>query len=905
MRGIIPAILMTLAAGTKVGPYVVVSLLGAGGMGEVYRARDSRLGRDVALKILPENFAGNAERLKRFESEARAVAALNHPNILAIHDVGEHNGTPFLVSELLEGESLRAVLDRGAMAQRKVVEFAVQVAQGLAAAHEKNIVHRDLKPENLFQTHDGRAKILDFGLAKLMQGDSVKGSSDGQTLTSAHTAAGVVMGTASYMAPEQVRGEPADHRTDIFAFGAVLFEMLSGKRAFLRETAAETMTAVLRAEPPEMGDTGHALSAAMDRIVRRCLEKSPEQRFQSAKDLSFALAALSGSDTGGSGLAAAVPVAVPAKPARPWPWLGLAVAAVLSLILVAWWAIALRQKDVRQQFSIPVQGEVSQIALSADGKMLAYVAPDIQSGQSVLYVEEVGSGKGTLIPETEGASYPFWSPDHAAVAFFAHGKLQKVAVPGGTPQVLSKVAYARGGSWGSRNVIIYAPDAGGILWRVNADGTGLAALTQKLVATEENSHRFPYFLPDGNHFLFWAGNFKNIVGDASNAIYASSLDGKEKKVVASVRSNFAYAAGSLFYVDDKRQLVAAPFDVKKTQLTGSPRVVTPEVGFQTATYWGVFAAAEDGTVVYSPSAEAAHSVLTWFDRGGKELGHVGSAGVLSNPSLSPDGKRVAVDISDSKSGNVDVWIESVDGTSNERFTFDTTEEVAGVFSRDGGRVAYRAALGSPTVFVKSTSGLERPKPAFISSHMDDILPDSWSRDDQQMLCTLYAGTVPERTMRGPDLMLVSLGDGSARPFIATSASETNAQISPDGKWVAYASDESGEMEIYVTTFPDAQGKWQVSRGGGSEPRWRADGKELYYLNPKEMLMAVPVNAGDTFSSGTPVALFQILGRAYISSTDTFTYDVARDGSRFLVNYYLRPASITPLTILLHAMSNEK
>src|SRR5690349_20847805 len=444
-RGIIRPFLMTLPGGTKIGPYVVVSLLGAGGMGEVYRARDSRLGRDVALKILPDTFAGNADRLKRFEAEARAVAALNHPNILAIHDVGEHNGTPFLVSELLEGESLRAVLERGAMTQRKAVEFAVQVAQGLAAAHEKKIVHRDLKPENLFQTNDGRAKILDFGLAKLTQEDGVKHSSDSLTLTGARTAAGVVMGTASYMAPEQVRGEPTDSRTDIFAFGAVLFEMLSGKKAFLRETAAETMTAVLRAEPPEMGDSGHALSPAMDRIVRRCLEKSPEQRFQSAKDMSFALAALSGSDTGGSGLAVAVPP-------KPWPrWL-VAAPVALGVLLLAWWAIVPKAKAVRQEFSIPVRGEVGQLALSADGKMLAYVAPDTQSGQPVLYVEEVGSGKETLIAETEGASYPFWSPDDEFVAFFAHGKLEKVAVPGGTPQVLSKVAYARGGSWGSRNV---------------------------------------------------------------------------------------------------------------------------------------------------------------------------------------------------------------------------------------------------------------------------------------------------------------------------------------------------------------------------------------------------------------------------------------------------------------------
>ena len=886
---------MALAPGTKLGPYEIQSPLGAGGMGEVYRARDARLGRDVALKILPDSFARDEDRLHRFEQESRAVAALNHPNILAIHDVGQHNGCPFLVSELLEGESLRNALDRGVLPQRKAIEFAVQVAQGLAAAHEKGIVHRDLKPENLFMTRDGRAKILDFGLAKLAQ--SAGSTPEGLTLTSAHTAAGVVLGTASYMAPEQVRGEPSDARTDIFAFGAVLFEMLSGRRAFRRDTAAETMTAVLKDDPAEISDAAHSVSPVLDRTVRRCLEKNPEQRFQSAKDLSFALSALSGTDaSGAAGAKAAVP-----REARWQRWL-LATIVLAAAMGLTWWVARRPMQAGRMLFAVPVPGEVSQIALSPDGRMLAFISLDEQSGQPILYVQRVGSGAASELSGTEGASYPFWSPDGTFIAFFAKDRLQKVAVSGGTPQVLASVAMARGGAWGSKNVILYAPDVGnGVLWRVNADGTGAAPLAKSLLGSHENTHRFPVFLPDGDHFLFFAGNFKNLKDDPINGIYLSSLEAKEKKVMVRVRSNPGYGSGSLFYVDDKRQLVAVPLDVSAGKVSGEPRVIAPQVGFQPSTYWSAFAVAENGTVVLSPAGEVARSVLTWVDRNGKELGRVGEPGVLANPSLSPSSERVAADMSDLQANNVDVWIESVKGGGSARFTFDPTEEAAGVFSRDGSRVAYRSAADSPTVYAKAASGLEPPKVVVSPGPMNDILPNSWSSGDREILCTLYVGLSVSQSGGYSDLMIASISDHKLTPFVATAASESNGQISPDGKWAAYASDETGESEVYVTTFPGAAGKWQVSRGGGTEPRWRGDGKEIYYVSSKGTLMAVPVSTTGTFSSSVPAGLFQTRGRAPISSTDIFTYDVAKDGTRFLINRYVKPETATPLTILLNAL----
>jgi serine/threonine protein kinase len=874
---------MLLTAGTKVGPYEIVAPLGAGGMGEVYRARDSRLGRDVALKILPETFSSESDRLYRFEQEARAVAALNHPNILAIFDIGRHNDSPFLISELLEGETVRAILDRGALSQRRTIECGAQIAQGLAAAHEKGIVHRDLKPENLFVTKDGRIKILDFGLAKLAQKSP---EPDGATLTSAHTAAGMVMGTAAYMAPEQVRGEAADARADIFALGAVLYEMLSGQRAFRRDTMAETMTAVLKEEPPEWTDAKHPVSPAIDRIVRRCLSKSAEQRFQSAMDLSFALSALSGTAES----SAAQPVYIPSRTRRV---LGIAVG--LAMIAAVATLLFLRRQPAgtRMQFAIPISSEVSHMALSRDGSRLAFVSLDENSGLPMLYVQRVGAPGATLLPGTEGASYPFWSPDGASVAFFANGRLKRIPASGGTPQVLANVLAARGGSWGSRDVVIYAPDAGGPVWRVNADGTGARSLTGGIITKQEDTHRWPVFLPDGDHFLFMVSNFSNS-RDPINGIYVSTLEGKEKRLLVAAHSSFGYDSGHLFYADDEHQLVSVAFDPSSAKVSGSTVSLGNAVGFEPSVFWAAMTVAQNGMLIYNPSAGAAMSVLTWMDRSGKELGRVGDPGVIANPAISPDGTRVALDVSAQKENSVDIWIESLSGTSNARFTFDRAESVTSVWSRDGSTLAYRAlSPEGPSVYVKRSTGLERERRILLVPRADDIMPDSWSPDDRQILC--------QRAMpSGSHLELVPAAGGQPTPFLTGQGSQSNGQISPDGKWAAYASDEAGIWEIYVTSFPGAGGKFQVSRGGGSEPRWRPDGKEIFYIGPAGMLMAVPVTGDGGFSTGTPVALFPVRGRPAISSTDIFTYDVARDGRRFLVNRYRKPDHIMPLVILLHA-----
>ncbi len=889
---------MPLAPTTKLGPYEIIAPLGAGGMGEVVRARDTRLGREVALKILPESFARESDRLVRFEQEARAVAALNHPNILAVFDVGQHNGSPFLVSELLEGETLRAVLDRGALPQRKAIEYAVQIAQGLAAAHEKGIVHRDLKPENVFVTRGGRIKILDFGLAKLAQKPGAEAAADGITLTSSHTAAGVVMGTASYMAPEQVRGQAVDARTDIFSFGAILYEMLSGKRTFRRDTVPETMTAVLKEDPPDLADSTPGISPALDRIVRRCLEKNQEQRFQSAKDLSFALASLSGAD---SSAAAKVVAAGPGDRSAVWKAVAIALAVVAVCGAVAWFFAPRPAAKARMQFAIRLEAEVTQLAVSRDGSMLAFVSPDEGSGLPALYVERVGSPGATLLPGTDGASYPFWSPDGANIAFFADGKLERMPVAGGPTQKIADVRAARGGSWGSQNTIIYAPDAGSAIWRVNPDGTGAAPVTDASFNENLNeTHRWPYFLPDGKHFLYWEGNFGNDKSDRYSGIYLSSLDRKEKrKQVVICHSNIGIASGRLFYADDDHRLVSVALDASTGNISGGPVPVANIVGFQPSTYWADFTISDTGTLIYSSNPGASLSELAWLDRTGKRLGVLGQPGVMCNPTISPDGGRVSVDITDDKASNVDIWLLSTRDAGTTRFTFEPEEEVAAVWSRDGRNIVFRSNLSAGAGLVlKPASGLGQSKTLVRYQGSDDIIPNSWSPDDRQILAT-------HDTTSGTFLELVPASGGTGTRFHHGSGSESTGMISPDGKWVAYASDESGNWEIYVTTFPGADGKWQVSRGGGTQPRWRGDSKEIYYEGPSGILMAVPVNTQSGFATGTPAPLFQIHGRFQISSTDTFTYDASKDGTRFLVNRYVKPDHVAPLTIVLNAAAPEQ
>jgi serine/threonine protein kinase/Tol biopolymer transport system component len=880
---------MNLKTGDSLGSYEILAPIGAGGMGEVYRARDARLGRDVAIKILPEAFARDEDRMRRFTQEARAVAALNHPNVLSVYDSGVENGVPYLVSELLEGESLRQRLDQGPIPARKTVEYAQQIADGLAAAHEKNIVHRDLKPENIYLTSGGRVKILDFGLAKLRSPDA-NGSGEGATATiAAVTNPGVVMGTAGYMAPEQVRGQAVDHRADIFSFGAVLYEMLSGERAFHKESSVETLNAILKEDPPQLDTEKLRVAPGLERIVHHCLEKKPADRFQSARDLTFALSSLSDTST-----TQRPAVTAPERTSgRRWQALAAAVSAVLSAV-VTYAVMRSSREVVRQDFAIAVSGEVSHLAISPDGKWLAFVSPG-DTGLPRVYVQRIGSADVRLFAGTEGASYPFWSPDDAYVAYFANDKMQKIAIVGGEPQTITSVGSGpRGGSWGSKGVIIYARDSGGPLWRVNADGSNAMSLTDKLMRPDNTTHRWPAFLPDGDHFLMFTGNFGPAKDQATNGIILSSLSKVEEKHLISTNSSAGYSDGRIYYVDPEGALMAAKLDVSAGKLDGAPEPVASQVAESPSTFYGVFAVSSNATVVYSTNSKPSQTQFTWIDESGKELGRIGSPGVQANPSISPDGKRVAFDSEDFKANNVDVWVSDLERGASSRFTFEPTEEVLPVWSRDGSTIAYRNILPL-AIHLKKANGLEpdRALPQ-VPNSADDVLPNSWAPGDREVLCSLQ----PAKGRY--ELMLAPLDGGKLHPLLNGSGNETNGQFSPDGKWVAYASDESGKSEIYVTTYPGAAGKWQVSRGGGAEPRWRGDGKAIFYIAPSQMLTEVDISPGDTFAAAAPHPLFQIHTRAPISSTDLFNYDVTPDGKRFLVNQYIKPDQPAPLRIVLHA-----
>jgi len=889
---------MPLPPGTKLGPYEIVAPLGAGGMGEVFRARDTRLNRAVAIKILTQGIAEAPEVRQRFEREARAVSSLNHPHICALYDVGHQDGIEYLVMEYIEGETLAARIAKGPLPTADLLRYASQIADALDKAHRQGIVHRDLKPGNVMLTKSG-AKLLDFGLAKsgeILQGGDISSS---PTVSQPLTTRGTIVGTMQYMSPEQLEGKDADVRSDIFSFGAMLYEMATGKKAFEASSHASLIAAILKEDPRPLRELQPMTPPLLERIVKSCLAKDPDDRPQSAHDLKMEFDWIRES----SGISEVPKVATESPTARskaPAIMLAVGLLALAVAIAVAFLYRSQNAPAERLEFSIPLQEEMSHLALSPDGRMLAFVTPDQASGANMLGVQRIGSPGITVVPGTQGASYPFWSPDDTYVGFFADGKLKKVAPSGGAPQVLATATSGRGGSWSRRGVIVYSPQASGWLWKVNADGSNAVPLTDKIFdARQIVSHRWPVFLPDGEHFFYIAVSFTNNLENSARGIYVGSLAGEAKRLISEDQSNPGYANGYLFYLDEKKSLRSTRFDLSKGTVSGESQVVTDQVGYQPSIFWGAFSVAENGTTVYNTNVGSTLSVLTWFDRAGKELGHVGDIAVLANPTLSPDGSRLAEDITDTKANNVNLWLSDLKRGTNSRFTFDSSEAVVGVWSRDGNLVAFRSlALNDTNIFLKQSQGLQPAKSIFSvktsAQATDDLDPNSWSLGDKELLCTLLSST------GGSQLVLLTVPGGKMTPFLSTKSNETNGQISPDGKWVAYASNESGDWEIYVTTFPTAAGKWQVSRGGGTEPRWRGDGKEIFYIGTGSTLTAVPVNATDTFSSGNPAPLFRTQFRANVSSTDLYSYDVTKDGQRFLVNRYAKPPQVAPLHVVLNA-----
>jgi Tol biopolymer transport system component len=870
---------MALSPGVRLGPYEVLSPLGAGGMGEVYRARDPRLAREVAIKVLPVDFSRDPERLHRFEQEARAAAALNHPDILAVYDIGQHNGSPYIVSELLEGDTLRARLGARPLPARKAVDYAIQIARGLAAAHAKGIVHRDLKPDNIFITSDERVKILDFGVAKLADRDAKSSASDLPT-RAPETHPGLVLGTIGYMSPEQVRGQPADHRSDIFAFGAILYEMLSGRRAFDAQSNADTMTAILQQDPPPLATVALRVGPGLARIIDRCLEKSPNARFQSTHDLGFALEALSTH----SGEAAAAPTSTWRRP----EWLPWAVVAATALGLIVTSALAVtyyrQSRDAGRalRFQIAAPGGVTFtqtaianfVAVSPDGRQLVFAATNM-SGTPLLWVRALDSLEARPLPGTEGGRQPFWSPDGRFVGFFAHGLLKKVPAGGGPPQVLCDASVIpTGGAWSQDGVVLFSGLSGPIRRVSAAGGQSVSATAQR---GPDDVHSFPHFLPGGKRFLYHARN----PNPDYNGIYVKAFDSDEVRLVLRASSNVLYVLPGYLLYSRAGVLMAQPFDPDRAATAGDPFPIADHVDQFPESGVASFSASETGVLVYRGSAETAVSRLRWFDRGGKPLGDLGEPRPYRNPRLSPDGKRVAVEIVD-RSGNRDIWLMDVARGVPVRFTFDSGRDAAPVWSPDGQKIAWQ---GNAAVYMKASSGAGSEEVL----RGEAWIPDDWTPDGSGLL---YHPTAPRQVWIQP---LVA-ADRTPRAVIEGRVITTHARVSPDGRWVAFASTDSGRFEVYLQNFPTPAGRWQVSTDGGIQPKWGRGGKELFYLSVDGRLMAVPVTLGALAEVGKPQPLFQTL----VDATTGFTwhqYDVAPDGQRFLVN--APEISTTPLTVVVN------
>ena len=852
-------------------------------MGEVWRARDTKLGREVAIKVLPAGLSADKDRLARFEQEAQAAGALNHPNILVIYHIGTHEGAPYIVSELLEGETLRERMGGAPLPHRKAIDYALQTARGLAAAHEKGIVHRDLKPDNLFITKDGRMKILDFGLAKLTTSDGSQSQTAVPTRR-VNTDPGMVMGTIGYMSPEQVRGKAADHRSDIFSFGAILYEMLSGRRAFRGESTADTISAILREDPPELSTTNRTINPSFERVVNHCLEKNPEERFNSARDLAFAIEALSAPSTSSESTLLST---IPTSKRKRQDLIAWTVAAVLliactTLAVLYFWPRSIDKRQI--SFTIEMPEKVVEIrtpTVSPDGRMIVFQG--VAEGKVGLYVRNVDSINTQRLAGTDDASFPFWSPDSRYVGFFSDNRLKKVDITGGMPQTICPVAEPIGGAWNRDGVIVLAQGGQG-LHRVSAAGGESTLLLSLDTSKNEIDHDFPAFLPDGKHFLYYS--FKGDRGSAE--IYIGSLQG-DRKLLLRNDSNAAYLAPGYLLFAREFILMAQAFDASKLELTGEPFTVMENVAYSTSNSYSHFSVSDNGTLAYWKGTDVGRQ-LAWFDRTGKQITTVGPPGTYNDIVLSPDSKRAA--IQDIHGGNSDIWIMDLVRGVPVRFTFTpNAQDDNPSWSADGSFLFYTVASeGKATFFKKNASGAGTEEKIYEpTAGIDDgtdVSPDGKN---------LLFETVGEKTQS--DIWVLPLdGSGSAHSLFASNFAEFHAHFSPDGHWIAYASSESGRPEIYVQSFPPAGGKWQVSTGGGAQPHWRRDGKELYFIAPDRKLMAVEVKLGATFEMGTPAPLFQTQVSSFGSPN---RYDVAADGQRFLVNTAVQEPSRTPIVVILN------
>jgi eukaryotic-like serine/threonine-protein kinase len=879
---------MSLSAGTILGHYEIVAPLGTGGMGEVYRANDRRLDRIVAIKILPANIAADPASKQRFEREAKTISSLNHPNICVLHDIGHQDGVDYIVMECVEGETLAKRLEKGPLPLDQTLKYAAQIADALDKAHRNGIVHRDLKPGNIMLTPSG-AKLLDFGLAKQTTPLATLATMTSASPNSPITQQGTIVGTFQYMSPEQVQGLELDGRSDIFSLGAVLYEMLTGKRAFQGKTQLSVASAILESEPVPLNAIKPLTPVSLDHAIRRSLTKDRDDRWQTARDFSSELKWI-GESSGRAPISATGSSMVSTKsPARWLSWLlyGLLAAALVAVVIL--WSGG-KNNSQPNYFYAQLPFTVQSMAVAPDGHTIATIGKLEPEHAKTLWLYEVGSRRARSLPDTEGAVFPFWSPDGKSLGFFADGKLKKLDIAGGPVQTVSDAPSGRGGTWNRDGVIIFTPSgqlATG-LYRVPASGGPATRITDPDATRGEDSHRWPMFLPDQKHFLYLAANVSGKT--EPDTIYVGALNSNEKKFVTKATANAVYVApGYLLFYRDKT-LFAQRFDSAKLELTGEAIPTLTDISYLPRIVHAGYAASDTGLLVAQSGSGVALSRLVWYDRKGNENGAASKPDVYSNVELAPDGRTVALDKTDEESTNADIFTYDIQRDAMRRLTFDPAIDAMPIWSPDGARILFTSSRNRKfDLFVKNADGGQEEKLLdFDTSDKADKYPYDWSRDGKYILYT-----------RGTELWVATLSELKTRAFVVAPGIIRSSQFSPDGKWVAYASNESGKFEIYVTSFPEAQGKWQVSNGGGTQPRWRRDTKELFYIAPDGKMMAVPVSGGANFDAGAPAALFQAHAREFFATSEQVSYDVSKDGQRFLINTQVKNADTHPMSVILN------
>jgi eukaryotic-like serine/threonine-protein kinase len=883
-----------LAIGSRLGPHEILARIGAGGMGEVYRARDTRLDRIVAIKVIPLHLADRSELRERFEREARTIASLNHPHICTLFDVGQHDGTDYLVMEYLEGETLAQRLIKGSLPLNQVLQYAIEIADALDKAHRKGVTHRDLKPGNIMLTKSG-TKLLDFGLAKLRQEAAPANAPPSQapTLSQSLTAFGTIVGTLPYMAPEQLEGKQVDARTDIFAFGAVVYEMATGKRAFAGKSDASVIAKILETDPPPISSLQPMTPPALDRTVTTCLAKDPDERWQAASDLARELKwiADSGSD----------PATAASTPARRWWIAGIAAALVLAALAGGWLVSRFRQPAtdasvLRVSINPPDGGAfffgtaLGGIALSPDGKTAAFIAT--VSGETALWVRPLNGTGAYMLPGTDGAYYPFWSPDSKSIAFFeANNTLQRIDLAGGTPSTICDMnggsggSGGRGGAWTSDGQIIFAVFGAG-LFRAPASGGAPSPLTSVDASRGELDHRWPQLLP-GGRLLFWVRTDKT----ENTGVYAASLATPSERVrLLTTDTGALFVPGndgkSYLVWQREGKLVAQEFDPDTLKLLGEFRTISDQVAASAPIGHMIADASANGLLLFSTVNTV--SQFTWFDRAGKRLGTLGEPGGYENFSLSPDGTGVVA--ARDKPGGTDLWLLETERGLANRFTDLPGNNNYPIWSPSGDTIVFRSLISMVRKEATGTDDVGR-----LTESTNNQYPSDWSRDGKWLL---YYQNSPST---GWDLWLLPVTPGGKpeakpAPYLHSQFNETNGHFAPEPnpRWVAYESDESGRPEIYIDGFPQPGRKVRVSTGGGQYPEWGPAGRELFYVSPDLKLMAASLKIeGDSVEASAPRELFAL--PVFENGYDP--YQVARDGQRFLVLALPEGQAPQPLTLI--------